>query len=134
VDVGVTSLNALSEQVIGAAITVHRELGPGFTESVYENALCVQLHEAGVQHERQAQRHITYRNQHVGEVRLDLVVCGILVVELKAVDRLADLHTAQVLSYLKAARLPLGLLINFNVPLLTRGVKRIINTIPSNPL
>ena len=118
-------VNAASAAVIGAAITVHRSLGPGFLEASYEEALCVELSHLGVDFTRQSNFDVRYRDRTVGELRLDLVVGDLVVVELKAVDALAPIHEAQLLAYLKATNLPLGLLINFNLPVLTRGVKRI---------
>src|SRR3972149_10571835 len=116
----------LAKAVIGAAIEVHRVLGPGYLESVYEEALAVELNLRGVAFERQKRMSVDYKGHAVGEGRLDLLVDGCLIVELKAVEALAPIHTAQVISYLKATQLPLGLLINFNVPLLKEGIKRII--------
>jgi GxxExxY protein len=121
----IDQVNAVSAAVIGAAIEVHRTLGPGFLESIYEEALCVELAHLGVPFARQADYQVRYRDRPVGELRLDLVADGLVVVELKAVDALASIHEAQILAYLKATNLPLGLLINFNVPVLTRGMKRI---------
>jgi len=112
--------------IIGAAIEVHRVLGPGYLESVYEEALAVELNLRGVAFERQKGMSVDYKGHAVGEGRLDLLVDGCLIVELKAVEALAPIHTSQVISYLKATQLPLGLLINFNVPLLKEGIKRII--------
>jgi len=119
-------LDELAKAVIGAAIEVHRELGPGFLESVYEEALCVELKLKGIPFERQVPIAVDYRGYRVGESRLDLLVDQALAVELKAVDVLAPIHHAQVLSYLKALGGRLGLLINFNVPVLKNGIKRIV--------
>ena len=116
----------LAKAVIGAAIEVHRVLGPGYLESVYDEAMAVELNLRGVAFERQKGMSVDYKGHAVGEGRLDLVVDGCLIVELKAVETLAPIHTAQVISYLKATQLPLGLLINFNVPLLKDGIRRII--------
>src|SRR3972149_1654237 len=116
----------LAKAVIGAAIEVHRVLGPGYLESVYEEALAVELKLRGIPFERQKGMNVDYKGHAVGENRLDLLVDGCLLVELKAVESLAPIHSAQVISYLKAMQLPLGLLINFNVPLLKAGIKRII--------
>ena len=127
-DSSIEELNRISEGIIGAAIAVHRALGPGYTESMYEMALCLELETSGIHFQRQAPISVEYRGIRIGDMRLDIIVAEQVVVELKAIDRLTDIHTAQVLSYLKATRLRLGLLINFNVPVLTRGVKRIINT------
>ena len=120
-------LNRLSEAVIGAAIEVHRGLGPGFLEAVYEEALCIELRERGIPFARQVVVHVSYRGQRVGEGRLDLLVAGTLVIELKATDGLTPLHKAQLLSYLKTCGYRLGLLINFNTPRLVDGVSRVIN-------
>jgi GxxExxY protein len=112
--------------VIGAAIEVHRALGPGYLESVYEQALAVELALRGVRFERQVTFALCYKGHPIGEGRLDLLVEGSLIVELKAVEELSAIHTAQALSYLKATGCHLALLINFNVPLLTSGLKRVI--------
>ena len=119
-------LDQLAHDVIGAAIEVHRMLGPGFLESVYEEALCIELKLRGIPFERQVNRDIDYRGHSVGEGRMDLLVDKWLVVELKAFDGLAPIHSAQVISYLKATGYRLALLINFNVPVLKEGIKRII--------
>ena len=121
-------LNRLTDSVIGAPIEVHRVLGPGFLESFYEEALCVELHDRGVPFLRQSAVRVFYKGALLGETRLDLLVDRQLVVELKASERLAPIHVAQVLSYLKATRLTLGLLINFNVPRLREGIRRIVRT------
>ena len=121
-------LDQLAHTVIGAAIAVHRALGPGYLESVYEEAYCVELHYQAVPFERQCKIGVHYRGRVVGEGRLDLLVAKILPVELKAVEALAPIHQAQLLSYLKMTGLPLGLLINFNVPILKQGIKRVIRS------
>jgi len=123
-------LNGISHEVIGAAIEVHRLLGPGFLESVYEEALCMELRLRGIPYARQVPAPVIYKGQVIGEGRLDLLVRESLVVELKAVEVLAQIHAVQLLSYLKATGHKLGLLINFNVPVLRDGVKRIINSHP----
>lgn len=114
--------------MIGAAIEVHRALGPGFLESVYEEALCIEMDMRDIPHNRQCPIAINYKSRPVGEGKVDLLIGDKLIVELKAVDTLAPIHSAQVISYLKMMRLPLGLLINFNVPVLKEGIKRIILT------
>ena len=119
-------LDVLARQVIGAAIEVHRTLGPGYLESVYEEALTLELETQGVDCDRQAPIRIDYKGQAVGEGKLDLLVEGRLIVELKAVDSLLPIHQAQLLSYLKATQRQLGLLINFNVRVLRDGVKRVV--------
>jgi GxxExxY protein len=100
-------------EVIGAAMEVHRVLGPGFLESVYQRGLQVELSHRGVPFEAQRRIALTYRGQPVGDHLLDLVIKDRVVVELKAVKELNEQHQAQVISYLKAAQLPIGLLINF---------------------
>lgn len=119
-------IDDLANAVIGAAIEVHRVLGPGYLESIYEEALAVELALRGMPFERQKPINVEYKGHAVGEGRLDLLVNGKLIVELKAVDAFAPIHTAQILSYLKTMNLPLGLLINFNVILLKHGLKRVV--------
>ena len=119
-------LDRLARNVIGAAIEVHRALGPGFLESVYEEALCLELQLRGIPFVRQITVGVNYKGRKVGEGKLDLLVGDILVVELKAIEDIAPIHIAQVLSYLKTTGHKLGLLINFNVPVLRQGVKRVV--------
>jgi len=116
----------LAYQVIGAAIEVHRVLGPGFLESVYQHALATEFQARNIPHEPKKSVAINYKGHRVGESELDFLVGNILVVELKAVEKLAPIHDAQVISYLKVTKSPLALLINFNVPILKEGIKRII--------
>jgi len=116
----------LSGQIIEAAICVHRELGPGFLESVYESALKVALRHRGIVFQPQREVTIVFEGEEVGLHRLDLVVEDQIVVELKAVKVFEDIHYAQVKSYLKATRLEIGLLFNFNSPRLV--IKRIVLT------
>src|SRR5262249_15912872 len=120
------ALDELAGEVIACAFEVHRHLGPGFLESVYEEALAVEFRLRGLPYERQRSIGVSYKDCPVGEGRLDFLVAERLVVELKAVESLAPIHQAQVISYLKATRLPLGLLINFNAVLLKDGLRRII--------
>ena len=115
---------ALSGQIIEAAISVHKELGPGFLESIYESALRVALRHRGIIHESQKEVTVVFENEEVGVHRLDLLVGGEIVVELKAIKALEDVHFAQVKSYLKATKQHVGLLLNFNAPTLI--VKRIV--------
>jgi len=119
-------IDSLAHGVIGAALEVHRLLGPGFLESVYEEALCVELQLRSIPFARQPAVTLKDKGQTVGQGRLDLLIGETLVIELKAVDGLAPIHTAQLLSYLRATGHKLGLLINFNVPYLKHGIKRII--------
>ncbi|HXG66799.1 MAG TPA: GxxExxY protein, partial [Blastocatellia bacterium] len=95
-------LDRLAHEVIGAAIEVHRLLGPGFLEAVYEESLCVELKLRGIPFTRQQIFNVSYKGQGVGQSRLDLLIGSGLIVELKAVEALAPIHTAQVISYLKA--------------------------------
>jgi len=124
-------VDELARNVISAAIEVHRNLGPGFLESVYEESLSIELKLRNIPFERQKKFDIYFKNSLVGEGRIDLLIDNNLIVELKAVEALAPIHFAQVTSYLKAMKLQLALLINFNVPLLKEGIKRIINSIHS---
>jgi GxxExxY protein len=119
-------VDRLAREVIGVAIEVHRHLGPGFLESVYEEALVIELALRGIPFERQRPVPVSYKERNVGEGRIDLLVAEELLVELKAVGALAPIHRAQVISYLKAVGLHLGVLINFNVPVLKQGIKRIV--------
>ena len=119
-------LDTWAHRVIGAAIEVHRHLGPGFLESVYEEALVVELGLRGIPFRRQVPIPVRYKGLSVAEARLDLVVGAQLVVELKAVAALLPIHMAQLLSYLKAGSFQLGLLINFNVMTLRQGLRRVI--------
>ncbi len=119
-------LDRLAHDVIGAAIEVHHELGPGLLESVYEEALCVELTLRRIPFLRQPTVDLSYKGHPVGKGRLDVLVDGDLVVELKAVEALNDIHKAQVISYLKTTQRQLALLINFNVKLLKDGIVRIV--------
>ncbi len=123
-----------AREVIGAAIEVHRHLGPGFLESVYEEALAVELRLQSIAFVQQYPVAVLYKGSKVGDGRLDFYVEDELVVEVKAVERLTPLHTAQVISYLKAVDRPLGLLINFKVAVLKQGIQRVIlsNRHPKN--
>jgi GxxExxY protein len=115
----------LSSKVIGAAVAVHRQLGPGFLESVYEQALKIELKKRGIAFEAQKQITVRYDDQVVGNHTLDLLVEGQLVLELKAVSDLEDVHFAQLRSYLRATNCKVGLLMNFNSRTLV--VKRVVN-------
>ena len=121
-------VDALAHDVIGAAIEVHRHLGPGFQESVYEEALCVELRLRRIPFERQRVTRVEYKGVRVGEGRVDLLVADQLVLELKAVRELAPAHQAVLLSYLKATDLRLGLLINFGAARLKDGIKRVVRS------
>jgi GxxExxY protein len=118
--------DALAHAVIGAAIEVHRHLGPGFLEKVYEEALCVELRLRKIPFERQRPAKVEYKGEYVGEGRLDLLVDDLLIVELKAVREVAPIHKAIVVSYLKATGRNLALLINFKVSVLRDGIQRVV--------
>jgi len=121
-------LNEISGQVIGAAIEVHRELGPGLLESAYEACLRHELQQRGVRVEQQVPVPVFYKGLHLEcGYRLDLLVENQVIVELKAVESLLPIHEAQLLTYLKLYQRRLGLLINFNVPVLKNGIKRLLN-------
>ena len=117
----------VTELVIGAAIEVHRALGPGLLESAYEECLCVELRDRGLAFERQRGLSLEYKSARLGTVYfLDLIVDNCVVVELKSVASLQPIHDAQLLTYLRLSGVDVGLLINFNVRLLTQGVRRLI--------
>jgi len=120
------ALDNLAHAVIGAAIEVHRELGPGFLEGVYEEALAVELGLRKIPFVRQPLIEVRYKGTRVGEGRLDFLVGQRLVVELKAADAIHPIHRAQVLAYLRAVDTPLGLLLNFKSELLKHGIERIV--------
>ena len=120
------AVDRLAHQVIGAAIAVHRELGPGFLEAAYEEAMSIEMRLRGIPHVRQPLVELQYKGHPIGEQRLDFLVGGQLIVELKAVDALLPVHMAQVISYLRATGHRLGLLINFNVRAVRQGIKRIV--------
>ncbi|MFZ2447947.1 MAG: GxxExxY protein [Syntrophobacteraceae bacterium] len=120
--------NKITEEIIGAAIAVHRELGPGLLESTYEACLAYELDQRGLGVERQKALPVEYRGVRLDcGYRIDLLVEGSVVVELKAVEKLDSIHEAQLLSYLKLSGSPIGLLLNFNVTELRRGIRRLVN-------
>jgi GxxExxY protein len=120
-----TQRDSLSEEVIGAAIEVHRALGPGLLESAYEQCLCYELSSKEVGFRRQVELPVSYKDVKLDcGYRMDIVVSDALVVEIKTVEKLLPVHHAQLLTYLKSSGLETGLLINFNVPVLKQGIKR----------
>jgi GxxExxY protein len=122
-----TELNRLTEQIIGAAIEVHRHLGPGLLESAYETCLAYELELRGLTVERQKALPLVYKEIRLDQgYRIDLLVAQKVVVELKVVEQFTDVHEAQVLSYLRFSGCKVGLLINFNVKLLKDGVRRFV--------
>ncbi|WP_116125829.1 GxxExxY protein [Lewinella sp. IMCC34183] len=123
------SLNEISYAVIGAAIRVHSALGPGLLESTYEKCLMIELNQAGLTVERQRSLPLRYKGTLIENAyRIDILVEGQLIIELKAIERLTPLDTAQLLTYLKLSGLNLGLLLNFNATKMTAGIKRVINS------
>ena len=119
--------NDLSKLVIGAAIDVHRELGPGLLESTYEDCLAYELKLRAIPFERQKPVDITYKDLRINNgFKVDLFVSELVVVELKSVERLAEVHDAQVLTYLRFTNTKLGLLLNFNVRFMRQGVRRLV--------
>ncbi len=121
-----SELDKMAHAVIGASIEVHRALGPGFLESMYEEALCIELKSRGIPFARQVSVAAMYRGKPIGNGKLDLLVGDRLVVELKAVDALVPVHMAQTLAYLRMTNKRLALLINFNVRVLRDGIQRIV--------
>ena len=118
----------LSNSIIGAAIEVHKVLGPGVLESAYEECLCYELKQRGMPFERQKPLPLVYKDIHLDcGYRVDILVDKLVIIELKAVERIEPIHEAQILTYLKLSNLWLGLIINFNVPVLKDGIKRIVN-------
>jgi GxxExxY protein len=123
-----TEINHLTNMVISAAIEVHKALGPGLLESAYEECLCRELGLRKINYERQKPLPVEYKGVKLDcGYRLDIVIGDTLILELKACETLEPIHQAQVLTYLKLTGLKIGLLINFNVPVLKMGIKRIMN-------
>ena len=123
--------NDISERMIGCAIEVHRQLGPGLLESVYEEALCYELTECGLNHKRQQRVPISYKSKSLATpLRLDLIVEKKLILEIKAEEEVAPIDKQQLLTYLRLCDISLGLLINFNVKKLVDGITRVVNGLP----
>ena len=126
-------LNSVSGVVIGAAMEVHRHLGPGLLESTYEACLAHELQTRGIEAVTQVALPVIYKGQRLDiGYRLDFVVENCLVVELKSIERFEPVHLAQMLSYLRLSKYSLGLLINFNVPKLVEGIRRVANALPED--
>lgn len=127
-------LNRITESIIGAAVNVHRALGPGLLESAYEACLAFELAEQGLKIEQQKPLPVAYRQVKLDcGYRLDILVEKEVIVKVKAVDRLASIHKAQLLSYLKLSGCKIGLLINFNVCVLKDGIRRVVHNFPDRP-
>lgn len=124
----VRSPDQITEKIIGSAIAVHKALGPGLLESAYEECLCFELAEAGLEFKRQVALPVVYKGVKLDcGYRMDVVVEESVIIEIKAVERIVPVHEAQLLSYLKLTGIKVGLLLNFHVPVLKSGIKRIVN-------
>lgn len=124
-------INAMTESIIGAAIAVHREIGPGLLESAYEECLAIALTDAEIPFKRQGSIPIRFRGRDITPgFRYDLLVADRVIVEVKAVESVLKVHKAQVLTYLRLMDLPVGLILNFHVPVLRDGIHRLINNPP----
>ncbi len=121
-------LNQITERIIGVCMDVHSELGPGLLESVYEECLCLALDAASIGYVRQGSVPVVFRGRAIDQgFRFDLLVEREVIVEIKAVEQIMSIHKAQVLTYLKLTGAPIGLLINFHVPVLREGIRRLVN-------
>ncbi len=119
-------INKITEQIIACAIEVHKNLGPGFLESVYEDAFCIELDLHGIHYQRQAEIDIDYKGHLIKGQRLDLLVENLVIVENKAVSEVLPIHKMILMSYLKATQMRIGLLINFHERFLKDGIHRIL--------
>lgn len=124
------NINNLTGEVIGAAIEVHKHLGPGLLESAYEECLCRELSLRKITYERQKPLPINYKQVKLDiSYRLDLVVEGKIILELKSCEKIEDIYKAQLLTYLRLSGLKLGLILNFNVPIMKEGIVRVVNNL-----
>ena len=117
--------NKLSYEIIGATIEVHKELGPGLLEAIYQEALCVELADRNIPYEKEKSIAVYYKKQLVGDYRIDILVDNRIVIELKSVEKILPVHMAQTMTYLKITGCRLGLLINFNTKMMKQGITRI---------
>lgn len=121
-------LDALGKEIVNAAFNIHKKMGPGLLESIYEECFCIELSKKNIFYEFQKPLHLSYDGVLLkNQFRLDLIIENTIIIELKSVESLLSLHHAQILSYLKLTDCKLGYLINFNVPLIKDGIKRIAN-------
>ncbi|HSB06414.1 MAG TPA: GxxExxY protein [Thermodesulfobacteriota bacterium] len=128
-------INELTGKIIGAAIEVHKQLGPGLLESTYEECLCYELRQKDVSFDRQKNLPIRYKEVKLDcGYRLDLLVEGTIILELKSCDTIEDIHKAQLLTYLKLSGLKVGLILNFNVPIMKDGIVRVVNALDEKAL
>ena len=122
------SIEEIATEIVDSCLKIHKELGPGLLESAYETCLDYELTKRGFTVERQVPQPVIYEEIAIDAgYRLDLLINGLVIIELKAIEQLAPIHTAQLLTYLKLSKRTLGLLINFNTPLIKQGIKRIAN-------
>ena len=129
-----TDLNGVTRQIIAAAIEVHRHLGPGLMESAYRESLCYELAQSGMSFAREVHWPLHYKGLQLDcNYRIDLLVEGQVIVELKSLEQVLSVHSAQLLTYLKAGGKEVGLLINFNFPVLKQGIKRVVNQFEELP-
>ncbi|HEX3704350.1 MAG TPA: GxxExxY protein [Vicinamibacterales bacterium] len=119
-------MNLVTQRIIGCAIEVHRVLGPGLLETIYETAMCIELEDIGATYQRQVLLPAYYKGLLLGEYRVDLIVDDLVIVEIKSVERANPVFEAQILTYLRLTGKRLGLLINFNSRLVKDGIKRLI--------
>ena len=130
-----SALDRLTEQIIGAAIEVHRQTGLGLMEWAYQEYLCFELSQLGLDFKRQVHLAIFYKGVKLDcNYKMDLVVEDSVILEIKTVDQLLPIHTAQLLTYLKLSGKPIGLLLNFNSPILKKGMKRLVNHYRGDPV
>ena len=123
-------INQLSSKIIGGAIEVHKVLGPGLLESAYEKCLCHELKLRGLSFDNQKPLPLVFKGEEIDcGYRLDIVVGNAIILELKACEKIEPIHKAQLLTYLKLSGLTLGLILNFNVPAMQRGIVRIVNNL-----
>jgi GxxExxY protein len=120
------AINALTSRVIACAIEVHRALGPGLLEAIYESAMCIEFDDCGISCKRQTRIPAYYKSRLLGEYRVDLIVADLALVEVKSVERWNPVYEAQLLTYLRLTGKRVGLLFNFNSRLLKEGIKRLI--------
>jgi GxxExxY protein len=116
----------LTGRIIGCAIEVHKSLGPGLPETAYESALCIELRSAAIPFVRQIGIPLYYKEELISEYRPDLIVDGRVIVEVKSIERLAPVHTSQMLTYLRVSQLKTGLLLNFNMAQMRQGIHRVV--------
>jgi len=121
-------LNQISSEVVDAIYSTHKELGAGLLENVYEMCLCIELDNRNIKYRRQVELPIIYKGKKINSTyRIDILIEDSIILELKAVEKLLPIHEAQLLTYLKLSHIKLGFLVNFNVPLVKNGIKRMIN-------